>query len=258
MNIDWFTFVAQIVNFLILVMLLRWLLYGPIVRAMQRREAGIANRLEEAEQRLREADEKAQQYDRKNQAIDAKRQQLLDEARRDAQQESDRLRKDAHERVQSKRAEWLAAFEHEREELLTESRRQAGRLATEATRRTLQQLADASLEEQMCAAFTSRLRKLDDETLEDVARQLDNGKGIVSIRSTFDMPDQCRDRLQETVGDVFGKDAKLSFETSPELVCGFELDAGGYIFGWNVNEFVRTLEHDFNERLTADTESKRQ
>jgi len=258
MNIDWFTFVAQIVNFLILVMLLRWLLYGPIVRAMQRREAGIASRLDEAEQRRREADEKAQQYERKNQEIDAKRQQLLDEAHREAQQESDRLRKDAREQVQSKRAEWLAAFEHEREELLAQSRRQAGRLATETTRRTLQQLADASLEEQMCAAFTSRLRELDDEKLEDVAAQLGNGQSDVLIRSTFDIPDQCRDRLRETVRDVFGKDARLSFETSPDLVCGFELDAGGYSFGWNVNEFLRALEHEFDERLTTVSEAKRQ
>ena len=258
MNIDWFTFAAQIVNFLILIALLRWFLYGPIVRAMKQREEGIASRLEEADRKYCEADEKARQFEQKNQEIDAKRQQLLDEANREAQQERKRLTKDAHERVQSKRAEWLAAFEHERQELLFETRRRAGRLATEATRRTLEQLASASLEEQMCAAFLSHLRDLDDATREDVAAQLANGAGKVLVRSTFEVPGQWRVRLRETIRDVFGHDAEVSFETSSDLVCGFELEAGGYNFGWNVNEFLRTLEHDFNDRLTTLSVSTRQ
>ena len=43
MGPDWFTVIAQIINFLILVALLKRFLYGPIIRAMERRERG--NRL---------------------------------------------------------------------------------------------------------------------------------------------------------------------------------------------------------------------
>ena len=42
MLIDWFTVVAQIVNFLILVALLKRFLYGPLIRAIDARENGIA------------------------------------------------------------------------------------------------------------------------------------------------------------------------------------------------------------------------
>ena len=41
MLIDWFTVAAQAINFLILVLLLRRFLYGPIVKAMDDREAAI-------------------------------------------------------------------------------------------------------------------------------------------------------------------------------------------------------------------------
>ena len=57
MQIDWFTVVAQIVNFLILVWLLKKFLYGPIIRAMDDRERRIASRLEEANARERQAQE---------------------------------------------------------------------------------------------------------------------------------------------------------------------------------------------------------
>ena len=51
MLIDWFTVVAQIVNFLILVALLKHFLYGPLVRAIDAREERIAARLAEAERK---------------------------------------------------------------------------------------------------------------------------------------------------------------------------------------------------------------
>ena len=49
MNIDWFTFAAQVINFLVLVGLLRHFLYGPVVRAMQAREQKVTQRLTDAD-----------------------------------------------------------------------------------------------------------------------------------------------------------------------------------------------------------------
>ena len=48
MLIDWFTVVAEIVNFLILLWLLKRFLYKPVLNAMDKREATIASRENEA------------------------------------------------------------------------------------------------------------------------------------------------------------------------------------------------------------------
>ena len=47
MLIDWFTVLAQIVNFLILVALMKRFLYGPLIAAIDAREQSIAARLAE-------------------------------------------------------------------------------------------------------------------------------------------------------------------------------------------------------------------
>jgi len=49
MHIDWFVFFAQIVNFLLLVWLLKKFLYGRIINAIDTREAKIKATFEEAE-----------------------------------------------------------------------------------------------------------------------------------------------------------------------------------------------------------------
>ena len=97
MHIDWFTFIAQIVNFLVLAGLLRWLLYGPIVRAMQQRQEKIASRLHEAQQKYAEAEAKGQQYEEKTREIEQQREELLREARQKAHQYRERLTEEARE-----------------------------------------------------------------------------------------------------------------------------------------------------------------
>ena len=55
MLINWFTVVAQAVNFLILVWLLKRFLYSHVLHAIDEREKGIANQLAEAEAKKAEA-----------------------------------------------------------------------------------------------------------------------------------------------------------------------------------------------------------
>ena len=55
MLIDWFTVGAQVLNFLVLVWLLKRFLYKPVLDAIDAREKGIASRLAEAKKNIHEA-----------------------------------------------------------------------------------------------------------------------------------------------------------------------------------------------------------
>ena len=249
MNIDWFTFAAQLINFLVLVALLRWLLYRPIVRAMKKREEKIASRLEEADQKQEEAEEKVQEYQDKSGKLDKEREELLKEARQKAHEEQQRLLKEAKQAIDRRREQWQDALHRDQEDFLSDLRRQAGETGLHVARRTLEQLADAELEERMCEAFASRLEQLDSEQREKVLHHLGNGEAEVLVRSAFDVPDKQRQRLSETIRNSFDADAEISFDRSADLICGLELDVGGYNFGWNVKDFLRDLETEYSERL---------
>ena len=82
MLINWFTVAAQIVNFLILAVLLKRFLYGPIVRAMAAREERIASEMAVAAQKRREAEQEEAAITQKMQEIQAQRQEMLAQAER--------------------------------------------------------------------------------------------------------------------------------------------------------------------------------
>ncbi len=99
MLIDWFTVLAQAVNFLILVWLMKRFLYHPILNALDARERRIAAELADADARKAEARAEREEYSRKNEEFERQRADMLakatDEAAAEHRRLFDRVRKDA-------------------------------------------------------------------------------------------------------------------------------------------------------------------
>ena len=91
MLIDWFTVGAQVVNFLILVWLLKHFLYKPILDAIDAREKRIAAELADADKRKVESEKERTDFEDKNKVFDEQRGALLGKARDEAKAERERL-----------------------------------------------------------------------------------------------------------------------------------------------------------------------
>jgi len=104
MLIDWFTVGAQIVNFLILVWLLKHFLYKPILDAIDAREKRIAAELADADTKKAEAEKERTDFEDKNKVFDQQRSALLGKAADEANAERTRLIDQAHKDAESLRA----------------------------------------------------------------------------------------------------------------------------------------------------------
>ncbi|MEI8631780.1 hypothetical protein P4S72_06080 [Vibrio sp. PP-XX7] len=69
MLIDWFTVIAQVINFLILVWLLKRFLYRPILDAIDAREKRIADELADADEKRDEAVQQREEFHQKEHQI---------------------------------------------------------------------------------------------------------------------------------------------------------------------------------------------
>ncbi|MGK2945435.1 MAG: F0F1 ATP synthase subunit B family protein, partial [Desulfuromonadales bacterium] len=116
MLIDWFTVAAQIVNFLILVYLLKRFLYQPIVRHMNEREEKIANRLQQAADKRAEAQRQIDDFQHKQEEIEQQSAQKLEKAEEEAQKRQQELLEQARRHVENKRHGWLQSLDKEKDE----------------------------------------------------------------------------------------------------------------------------------------------
>jgi F-type H+-transporting ATPase subunit b len=249
MSIDWITVSAQLVNFLILVWLLKHFLYQPVMQAMERREQRIAERLSEAHAREQRAAEEAGSYHDEREALERRRDEILAQAREEAEAQKKRMLEDGRRQAGEVRDSWRRQVNQEKEEFLGNLRRQAAQAVQSIARKALADLADVGLEAHVIDGFIAQLRALD----QDERNALVDRTEPVSIVSAFELGGAVRGRLTRAVHECLAQDVDLVYSQSPDLICGIELTSGGRRLSWNVAEYMEDLAQRIEEsfKLTA-------
>jgi F-type H+-transporting ATPase subunit b len=247
--IDGFTIVAQIVNFLILVALLRRFLYGPIVKAMSEREASIASRLEEAGRKKQEAEREAAAYQEQKQALEEAREHMLHEAKKEAEAWRKELMKQAREEVDEAQARWQRAIGQEQEAFLRDLRERAGHQTYAIARRALADLANSDLERRIVEVFIRRIGELDGEMRTAIAEAGRRAGQPLLVRSAFEIPPELREQIASAVNAQIAGRQAVAFETTPDLIGGIELKAQGYKVAWSLAGYLESLEEELGEAL---------
>jgi F-type H+-transporting ATPase subunit b len=249
MLIDWFTVGAQVLNFLILVWLLKHFLYHPILDAIDAREDRIAKELADANAKKAEAAEERADFEQKNAAFDKEKASLLVQATAAANAERQRLldvaRQDAAE-LAAKRQENLR---QEAKSLNQEISRRTQQEVFAIARKALGDLAGASLEERMVAVFVDRLQALGaDEKRTLVAALQAEGRPIV-VRTCFDLVPAEQTTATEAIRALLGENTEIRFVTAADLVSGIELSSDGHKVAWSIDGYLADLENGIGELL---------
>ena len=249
MLIDWFTVAAQVVNFLILVWLMKRFLYKPILHAIDEREKRIATELANADKKKAEAQKENDDFKHKNEEFDKQRAALLskatDEAKAERQRLLDQARKDAAA-LSSKLQEALRDQEHTLHQAISRRTQQE---VFAIARKALTDLATVSLEERLGEVFTRRLREMDAQAKAGLAQALRTASDPALVRSAFDLPAQQRAAIQNALNETFSADIHVRFETAPDLISGIELSTNGQKVAWSIADYLMSMEKSVDELL---------
>src|SRR5665811_1687363 len=227
MLIDWFTVLAQVLNFLILVWLLKRFLYKPILHAIDTREKRIAKELADADAKKAESQKERDEFQHKNEAFDQQRAALLSKATDEAKAERQRLLDEARkaaDALSAKRQETLRNDAHNLNQAISRRTQQE---VFAIARKALTDLATTSLEERLGEVFTRRLREMDGKAKATLGAALKTTTEPAVVRSAFDLPGEERAKIQNAINETFSAEVHLRFETAPDQISGIELTANG-------------------------------
>jgi len=222
MHVDGWTLALQVVNFAVLVWLLRRFLYEPVLRMVAARKAEVQRQLDRAKtvEDQAAAHLAAAQADRASFA--AQRESLLKTAANQAQQAAQavhqRADRDAHAVVDGAR-ETVAA---ERKQLLQEARHSALDLGADYARRLLAEVPMAMSSEGWFERVERQLKVLPRGELDALAGQLADG-GALTIATATAVPRQTAEMWSNRLAEVLGINIRVRYEVEPELGAGVEL-----------------------------------
>lgn len=249
MLIDWFTVGAQVLNFVILVWLLKRFLYQPVLDAIDAREARIARQIADAGATQVSALLEQKDFKQRNATFDAQRQALLAQASADAQAERSRLMDAAHQAADAATARRQDAERHAAASLRRGLADRTRAQVLAIVRRVIGDLADTLLDERVAAVFMRRLSAAETATLTSLASGLDPKLPRASVRTAFEPSAALRESLRGAIVAALAPlrtgavDAPIDvvFETAPDLLGGIELFVGSRKLEWNVTQYLDML-----------------
>jgi F-type H+-transporting ATPase subunit b len=247
MLIDWFTVVAQAVNFLILVWLMKRFLYKPILNAIDAREKKVAAELADANAKRAEAQKERDQFQQKNDEFDRQRQELMNKAQDDAKAEREKLLEEARQAAEQLRVKSKERFAIDAENLKQSISHRTQQEVFTIARKTLSDLASASLEEQVTATFIRRISEMDSSTRASLVASFTSGSPSGSpysatVRSAFELSPEQRAAIEEALNHALSLHLQLNFQIAPELISGIELVANGQSIAWNISDYLKAME----------------
>ncbi|MBI4023282.1 F0F1 ATP synthase subunit B [Candidatus Berkelbacteria bacterium] len=152
--------IAQIVNFLVLFFLLRWLLYRPILSVLAKRRSTIEESLKQAEAAKRDAESAEEQSAALLARARGEAKTIVDEAKQSAQTIAADLQAQAQQQSEQLLERTRTQLEQEKAAVLLDAERELGGLVIRATEKVLAGRGEVT--EQDVAAALRDLRATSD------------------------------------------------------------------------------------------------
>lgn len=240
MKIDWFTVIAQLLNFALLVWLLKRFLYKPILSAVDAREKKIQDDLLQAKNLQQEADAALKKAKKDRAEFEANRQDAWKKAEADiagkkeaamekVRRDTDELREQLKKRLDKETAELASNI---RDNIRTE--------VMQITGKTLKDLGSANLNEQIVAKFISQLDALNEEEQANFSKAA--AASPLKIHTAFAISEEQQRAIVDAVQSKFELKHEPSFIENKSLIAGIELEASNYSLSWSVDQYLKGLD----------------
>jgi F-type H+-transporting ATPase subunit b len=251
MSIDWFTFSAQILNFVLLVWLLKRFLYRPILDAIEAREQRISDELKNAAELQAEAEEERERYRLKLEELEQQRDQRLAGMHEEVREEYERLLAEARDKVDALGRKRMQALKDNVDNLNELLGQRLQREVFAISGKILSELASQSLQDRMVDKFVSRLRSLDGDAAAALRKVVEADGNTLLLRSAFELSQEQQAAIRSALEDICAGAIDLHFDTEPALLAGIELVANGHKIAWSVSDYLAALEKSVGEVLPS-------
>ncbi|WP_223650564.1 F0F1 ATP synthase subunit delta [Hymenobacter psoromatis] len=242
MKINWFTVIAQLLNFALLVWLMRRFLYAPILAAMDQREKKISAQLKAAKTQKDEAKTAHDELTQKTAAFDAQKQALLTTATNDAEAQRQKLLAAGRQEADDQRAKQQKALQESQATQQADLARQTRQTVFAVAKKALADLASASLEAQAVDVFVQRLHELSDDDKKPLVAAFQANKKPMQVQSASALTPKQQATIKTTLVALLGAAPDLEFTANPALISGISLSANGFRLAWDVADYLVALE----------------
>lgn len=236
MELSWTTFVLEVINFLVLVWVLKRLFYAPVKRVIAARRAAVEKTLQDAESSKREAQELQSKYEGRLQEWELEKERQKEEFRKELGVERTKQLKLTESLVAEEREKAVAQEEKQDAERRMNEEREAMKQALVFAACILKDMACPELEAKIVDLVARQFSTCGAEGLPSSASQSWDHGAAVRVRSAYPLTEPQRETLIAVLKNRLGAGAPVEFGVDGNLLAGLEIMLGSYVVRANLRD----------------------
>ena len=241
MELSWSTFVLEIINFLVLVWILKRFLYKPVLEVIAKRRATIEETRAEAEALHADAEKLQQQYQSRLADWDKERQKARDDLNQQLETERARKMADMQTNLQQEKEKARIAEQRRQVDALHKTEATALMQAAKFATRLLEKSAGPETEGRLVDLVIDELSQLPPDRVEAIRNSFERSPEDIEVVSAFPLSDDHRARLEQAMIKLSGTKIPLRFEQKEELLAGVRITAGAWVLSANLRDELKGL-----------------
>jgi len=234
MELNWSTFVLEIINFLVLVWILKRFLYKPVLDVIARRRAGIDKALSDAKAERSEAQKLQQQYEGRLADWEQERRQGRETLAQELESERATRMENLKAELEQEREKSRAAEKRRQADALRKLETTALQQGARFASRMLELAAGPDLQARLVEMLCTDLNELPAQGVEKLRTRYGKAPDDILVTSAFPLPDDQRQQLEQVLEKVAGQGITFRYEKKNELLAGLRVVIGAWVLGANV------------------------
>ena len=239
MELDWSTFLLEILNFLILLWILKRFLYQPVLDTLAKRKASVEQTLASAQTAKAEAEVLQAQYEHRLDEWNAEREAAREGLRREIAEERARRLAVLEQELEREREKARVLDE----KMLADSLRKCQETAlTQGERfvaRLLSEFAGPELESRLFDMALNQLDSLPAERLDAIRLACEEAPEAAEVSTAYGLDAARRRQLTDKLSGLLGLPVACRFREDPSLLAGLHVALGPWVFQANLRDEIK-------------------
>jgi F-type H+-transporting ATPase subunit b len=245
LQLDPLRILFQAINFLILVFLLYRLLFRPVVAAVRQRRAEVRQLIEDAERERSEAETLRHELEERRQQAEAEADEIVAEARTQAEEERQAIVGAAQEEAEQIIAEARTQARRERQRIISEHYEAILNVILDVSGRVIGRVVPNETHDALVMHLSDRIYELGRESMGEVEafrRSLGDREPDALVTTARPLSQEQQGQLVRTLTALADRHVNFRIEQDPELIAGLQVRMGDLVIENSVEGELHRLQ----------------
>jgi len=234
LELSWSTFILEIINFLVLVWILKRFLYRPVLDIIDKRRSAIEQTLKAAKQQHDEADKLQHQYEGRLVDWEREKQKITETLQQEIQTEREKLLNKLNSELADERKKATVVEQRHQAELQQQYQKEALTQGARFASKILHAVATPELEIKLFELLINQLSQLQDDRIATLRQTKLKPLDKIMVSSVYQLSAAQQQLLEQTLQKFYNQSVPVEYQLDPALLAGLRISLGAWILRMNL------------------------